>query len=300
MNVNPRSSWTDRKITSPSRKPTPYKGVAVHWPGLSGQLNLDTHPRCLDLLRTLERNAVNSGEYGAIPYQVAACAHGLTEGRTVLTVNGANGSTEANAEFGSCVVLIGTADDFTDAHKRAVRASLSYLNGPKLLTHNEVRPSPTACPGPAITKWIGNGAPAPGPKPDPTEDDLVRYLSLAAPDPQPIPPNDWTTLRWPVEHADDWTGHKGDSGVVTLPKGGVVAGGVTLTSDVALSVRFRRGPEPDDRVTVAASEDGPGPVTLALPPALSRDTLVVQVRAAIPANVSAAALRLTHSARVKP
>lgn len=293
MKVNPRSSWTTRAMTSPTRKPTPYKGAAVHWPGLSGQLGLDTHGKCLDLLRSLEKNAV-SGSYGAIPYQVAACLHGLTEGRTVLRENGANGGTEANLDYGSVVVLVGTADTITDAHKRHVRAALDYLNAPKLLTHNDVRPSPTACPGPVLTKWIDSGAPNPGPPPV-VEDDPVKYLSLANPGPVALKADTWVTIPWTAEHSDDWSGHKDGAGTVTLPTSGIVAGGVLLTASCEASVRFVRGSG-----NVGEGTCGPGPDVLALPPMKANgDPLSVQVRAAIAGQVTAATLRLTHSARAK-
>lgn len=225
--VNKRSTWAVNSMSSPSRAPEPYAFAAVHWPGIAGHLNLARHSDCERLLRNLESYGMRSQGYGALPYQVVACEHGVTEGRTASKVNGANGDTATNLAGGSIVVLIGTKDELTDDHKRHVLEAKRYLKASQLKTHNDVRPAPTACPGPALTKWIHNGAPAPKAKAD---DDMsldeYRAGTNAAQDafdqtgkvavvdkskPQHWRAG-WNDVRWQVLRLKGKDGAKGDKG----------------------------------------------------------------------------------------
>lgn len=163
MKVEPRSTWTNAEMTAPTRTPTPYQGVAVHWPGAKILAVGKSHAKHLRSYRAIERYEMGSKGYGAIAYQVLVCPCGiLTEGRTRARVNGANGDVSANTRFGSALALLGVGEKPTDAMLEGLRAAPDYLNTPlKLYTHNQVRPDPTACPGPDLTKWIKAGYPAP-------------------------------------------------------------------------------------------------------------------------------------------
>lgn len=156
-----------------------YQGAAVHWPGIKGRLGLVTHELCRVRLRAIEADQMDRdpppGEapYGAIAYQVVVCPHArVIEGRTRRKRNGANGSLEANTDFGSILVLVGTDDPVTDDMKAAILGNArAYLGVDVLKTHNQVRPSPTACPGPELTRWIEDGYP---------EEDMPTAAEIAA------------------------------------------------------------------------------------------------------------------------
>lgn len=158
----------------PVRPATPYKGVAVHWPGDHITLANRDHSICLATLRNIENYQMDHAGYGAIAYQVVACLHGrLIEGRTVARHDGANGDDSSNALYGSVLGLIGIGETPNDLMLSAIRSAPAYLNTPlKLYTHNDVRPEPTACPGPDLTAWIEAGYPDP-------EDDLPTAAEIA-------------------------------------------------------------------------------------------------------------------------
>jgi hypothetical protein len=248
-------------------------------------------------MRTLERNAMDGADdYGAIPYQVLACAHGLTEGRTVRKVNGANGGSAVNVTHGSVCVLVGTTDPVTAAHKRHTRAALDYLDAPVLVTHGDIRPDPTACPGPELTRWVHAGAPVPG---TPTKGDTVRYLSVSMDTDKPLSvvPDTWTRIKWHTEAHDDWNGHTAPAiGEIVLPEG-IVSGGVQLETTARLEVRVIRGTRDGSKTGLASEERGPGRFVVSIPPAVAKDSLFVEVRAIIAAAVLSGALRLTVADR---
>ena len=164
--IEKRSSWSTRAMTCELRGPGTYLGAAVHWPGDPGlTLAGKDHSECLRTLRNIENYQmdVHVPPYGGLAYQIVACLHGkVIEGRTAKRKNGANGiGIIPNTQYGSILALVGISDDVTDELKSAVLAAREPLGVRKLYTHNEVRPEPTACPGPDLTKWIKAGYPAP-------------------------------------------------------------------------------------------------------------------------------------------
>lgn len=163
MNVEPRRTWSSRAMFVPVRAAAPYEGVAVHWPGDNITLAGKSHDACLKALVSIENYQMDHAGYGAIAYQIIACLHGhLIEGRTKARLNGANGDAAANTRYGSVLALLGIGEKPTDPMLDAILAAPAYLNTRvKLYTHNAVRPEPTACPGPDLTKWINAGYPAP-------------------------------------------------------------------------------------------------------------------------------------------
>lgn len=160
-----RTAWTTRTSGAP-RQGTVRKGVALHWPGMV--FPIDDHQDCLDLLDRLERNALRDTTQGytALPYCQAACLHGyLIEGRGADRRSGANGSATANLQYGSVVALIPAGQQQLPRPMLAAirQALIDQAPRGKLLTHAQVRPQPTACPGPALTAWISDGAHVPPP-----------------------------------------------------------------------------------------------------------------------------------------
>ena len=160
--VEPRSSWSNRAMSVPVRSATPYKGVAVHWPGEHASLIGLGRQGTAAAMRSIEAYQMDHAGYGAIAYQCVATWDGrLIEGRTKGRVNGANGDTSSNTQYGSVLALLGIGEKPTPAMLDAIRRAPAYLNTPlRLFTHNQVRPEPTACPGPDLTAWIKAGYPA--------------------------------------------------------------------------------------------------------------------------------------------
>jgi hypothetical protein len=166
--VEKRSSWSSRDMSCPSRTPLPYHaGAALHWPGEEGLVTVGmAHTACHGRYRAIEayQMDVKKPPYGAIAYQVLVCnAHGvITEGRTRHSVNGANGDADSNTKYGSILALIGMGETPTPQLLQGILDARTYLgSGTVLKTHNDVRPDGTQCPGPALTKWIKQGYPAP-------------------------------------------------------------------------------------------------------------------------------------------
>lgn len=162
-----RAAWTTRTSGAP-RQGSARLGVAVHWPGMT--FPIDDHQDCLDLLERLERAALRDATQGytAIPYCQAACLHGyLIEGRGADRRSGANGSASANLQYGSVVALLPTTQTQLPRQLLAALAMSLTVQAPRgrLVTHAQLRPRPTACPGPSLTAWIGDGARVPPPPP---------------------------------------------------------------------------------------------------------------------------------------
>ena len=159
-----RAAWTTRRI-DPPRQTATRLGTAVHWTG--SPLTISSHHDCLRHLRAVEEYHVGVKGMSSLAYCQGACRHGvLIEGRGAMAQSGANGSVEANRGYGSVVALVGTTETLTDAewdniHAAILEAARLQAMGKPLVTHNDIRPDPTACPGPDLTAWIESGYPPP-------------------------------------------------------------------------------------------------------------------------------------------
>lgn len=159
-----RGEWAEGRVGKLAVQVGDRRGVAVHWPGF--KFALPNHRACLALVARLEREALPRG-YGAIPYNDLACPHGYRiEGRGAGRRSGANGSNVSNDRYGSVCALLPIGGKPTPGMLLAILAALDIqAPGGKLLTHGQVRPEPTACPGPDLTLWIKHGAPRPAEPP---------------------------------------------------------------------------------------------------------------------------------------
>lgn len=159
-----RDAWTTRTPDVQHQR-AERLGTAVHWLGMP--FDGADHSECLRVLHSIEEQDVRDKGFGALPYNEAVCRHGYRlEGRGRGYVSGANGSTQANAEFGSVCALVGVGEELTTAEWDAIHAAIvesARLQAPgkPILTHNDVRPTPTACPGPDLTAWVHAGCPLP-------------------------------------------------------------------------------------------------------------------------------------------
>lgn len=157
-----RDAWTTRhpEVAFQLR---PREGTALHWLGMA--FNGREHSACLRVLHSIEEQDVRDGGFGALPYNEAVCRHGYRiEGRGTARTSGANGSRDVNERYGSVCVLVGVSETLTSAEWAAVHAAVlesarAQAPGRPVLTHSQVRPQPTACPGPDLTAWVRAGCP---------------------------------------------------------------------------------------------------------------------------------------------
>lgn len=182
--IEPRTSWSLYENKAPLRQGGSYRGAAVHWPGDDIATQGEPHSNCLTLLRAIEHYQVSSAGYSAIAYQYVACPHGkVIEGRGAKHKNGANGKPDGqydpNVPYGSILALIGMKEHPTDELLSAVLAARKPLGVVKLYTHNDVRPEPTACPGPDLTKWVHDGYHAPEDPDMPLSDQDIQKVADA-------------------------------------------------------------------------------------------------------------------------
>jgi hypothetical protein len=159
MQLNQRSAWGALPPESP---PTGWDvskldGICQHWFGSPKAAS--SHAGCDDLLRSVQRTH-QAGEYNDIAYNIGVCPHGEAyelRGWNVRT--GANGTTDANSRFLAVVYMAGAGDGLTDKGKAALRAvyqdAFDKGVGVKAITHGSITGS--ACPGPAVTKWLESG-----------------------------------------------------------------------------------------------------------------------------------------------
>lgn len=167
MEIVRRSQWGAR----PPESVTPrkrWKGVVVHWFGSPRAAK--THGGCPGLLRSVQRSH-QAGEFNDIAYNLAVCPHGVVyEGRGLKAQTGANGTTAANRDYGSVVVMIGKGDRFTDEAKVALKLAIAHVRrqpnvGREVRRHGEFTGS--ECPGAEIGKWVKQKRYEPAPKPKP-------------------------------------------------------------------------------------------------------------------------------------
>jgi len=159
MRLTDRSDWG---AGPPESSPTPWDvkqldGICQHWFG--SPKAADTHAGCDDLLRSVQRTH-QAGEYNDIAYNIGVCPHGEAyelRGWNVRT--GANGTTDANSRFLAVVYMAGEGDGLTAKGKETLEAVYAdaFKRGVavKAITHGSITGS--ACPGPAVKRWLESG-----------------------------------------------------------------------------------------------------------------------------------------------
>lgn len=187
----PRTAWTSTPAESPGTLDRPA-GLAVHWigPAVPAAVERAERASVARFLEGIRRYHVNTHGWSDIAYQYAVDQAGRRwRCRGWHLRSAANGSTAANARWGAVVALIGQGQHPTDAMLRGLAEArqdfrAAHPTGTRLATHNDVRPEPTACPGPDLTSWVHHGGHAPQlpePRPEPgtpkeEEDSMVLIV----------------------------------------------------------------------------------------------------------------------------
>lgn len=172
----PRTAWTDTRAAAPDVLiPSAVLGLAVHWLGPAAPPGVQAADRdaVARYLRGVRRFHMGKG-WSDIAYQWAVDQSGdRWRLRGWRLQSAANGDVGPNRRYGAVLALLGQGQHpsrdmllgLCDAVDDWVEA---FPNARRVATHNAVRPEPTACPGPDLTKWVHAGCPRPRTDPGPT------------------------------------------------------------------------------------------------------------------------------------
>lgn len=173
-----RKDWGAR---APKDAPTALvasrvEGVALHWPAMSKQVHgVEAVKR---FLRNVQDSHMDDRGWDDVAYQLGFDQDGNTyDLRGLKTQSAANGDQDVNRRFGAFLLILAPGEQPSAKMIAAVKASVAehrklFPESKRIVGHQDVRPEPTACPGPIVEKLIKAGAfeptkPAP-PKPSGT------------------------------------------------------------------------------------------------------------------------------------
>lgn len=163
MTVFSRAAWGAR----PSRggpgdlDPARVVGLAFHWPAMTRPLT--TVAAVKAALRGWQDYHMDGQGWSDIAYQVAVDQAGNEYTlRGLGTISGANGDSTVNRTHGSLLLILAPGETPTRAMIRTVRRVVKrhralFPNSTQLVGHTDIRPEPTACPGPAVDAALDAG-----------------------------------------------------------------------------------------------------------------------------------------------
>lgn len=167
-----RADWQARTANGGpgTLDPARVVGVALHWPAMAKPL--DTATAVCAALRSWQAFHMDDRGWSDIAYQLAFDQAGNRyELRGLRTQSGANGDTEPNETHGAFLLVLAPGEEPSDAMVAAVRAAVAdhrrlFPRSTRIVGHSDIRPEPTACPGPAALAAIRAG------RFNPLEDDM--------------------------------------------------------------------------------------------------------------------------------
>lgn len=146
--------------------PDQVNGVALHWPGVPNPLrNVAQVKAALRGWQNLHMDTDTIAEGGAsdIAYQIAIDNRGNTyQLRGLRHRSGANGGTDVNLDYGAFLLVLAAGEQPSAAlvatvQNRIQRFRHIFPRGLQIVGHQDVRPEPTACPGPLVMSLIRRG-----------------------------------------------------------------------------------------------------------------------------------------------
>lgn len=146
--------------------PSRVRGVALHWPAT--RTRLDTIPEVSAALRSWQTYHMETHGWSDIAYQLAVDQRGnVYRLRGLRTQSGANGDTEQNETYGAFLLVLAIGEKPTPAmvaatQRRIARFREVFPKGTRIVGHQDIRPEPTSCPGPAVMGLIHAGRFRPG------------------------------------------------------------------------------------------------------------------------------------------
>lgn len=138
-------------------------GTALHWPAMAKPLT--TPDQVMAALRAWQDYHMDDRGWSDIAYQLAVDQAGNTYGlRGLRYRSAANGGTLVNRTHGAILLVVAMGGEQpSNAMIRQVRNQLSlqrdlFPRWRKAVGHCDIRPEPTACPGPAVRFRLAGGA----------------------------------------------------------------------------------------------------------------------------------------------
>lgn len=158
-----REEWGARPAgTGPGQLDVePVVGIVLHWPAMQKPLNSVEAVKAA--LRSWQRYHMDTHGWSDIAYQEAFDNAGNVYMLRGLRVqSGANGDTDSNKRFGSLLLILAPGEEPSEAMVSSVRDRIAkhrtlFHNSKAIKGHSDVRPEPTACPGPIVQQGIEDG-----------------------------------------------------------------------------------------------------------------------------------------------
>lgn len=141
--------------------PSRVEGIALHWPAMSKPLA--TVAAVMAALRSWQTYHMGTLGWSDIGYQVAVDQAGNRyDLRGLATQSGANGDEDVNERFGACLLILAPGEQPSAEMVAEVRSVVTdhrtlFPRSTKIVGHSDIRPEPTACPGPAALAAIRAG-----------------------------------------------------------------------------------------------------------------------------------------------
>jgi hypothetical protein len=137
------------------------EGIALHWPAMSSPLRgFEAVARAL---RGWQNFHMDDKGWSDIAYQVAVDQDGNRyELRGLQDQSAANGDTDVNERFGAALLILAPGEQVSDAMAAEVQRVVAahrrlFPNSDRVVGHSDIRPEPTACPGPIALAAIRAG-----------------------------------------------------------------------------------------------------------------------------------------------
>jgi hypothetical protein len=136
-------------------------GIALHWPAMSGRVH--TVAGAIASLQAWQNFHMDRHGWSDIAYQEAVDQAGnVYVLRGLRNRSAANGNTTTNGTHGALLLIVGPDEKPTPAMVAAVRRRIArhrelFPRSTRIVGHQDVRPEPTACPGPAVMAAIRAG-----------------------------------------------------------------------------------------------------------------------------------------------
>lgn len=160
-----RADWNSRPPRAVyDLEPDEVEGIALHWPAMSKPLgNVE---RVKSALRAWQAYHMDDRGWSDLAYQLVFDQLGnVYQGRGMFHRSGANGDEFVNDRYLAFLLVVAPGEQPSEKMIRRVRryvkvAQRIYPNlriDPQVVGHNDVRPEPTACPGPIVSRLIDLG-----------------------------------------------------------------------------------------------------------------------------------------------
>jgi hypothetical protein len=164
-----RSTWTKRGPVRPlvALRSAEVKGIAIHWPGTTGSIGdpgLKSIAGRLDGYRGYHTAPPPVGRgWSDIAYSIAVDQAGrVWDLRGIGVMSAANGDQATNKAWVAVLVLVGPGEHLTKECIEGVKYArdlvlVRFPGATAIKGHQDVRPSPTECPGPLVEAAITHG-----------------------------------------------------------------------------------------------------------------------------------------------